>query len=400
MLSLAKEFNLELIDLDKEKVANNLIPEVYFFDNKNIPEKDIIKEFAKISEKIKRDIDSLGDNYDTPEAIILDNTPLSQYIEHLNCAKWLQKILTASFTAEYGMECSEQSTLNMLDMVNPDTSDGFRIFGDSDERFRVKGGNSKVIEALTKQLGNDTIKKNYKLISLSDTDNDKYQLSFDDGKTIIADYVVMAIPFTMLRNVKMELKAMTPEKMKCINELGMGNNTKLVLAYDGSPWKEDPNKATGRLCQAEITNGWDGGYNKDDGNSYGVYVCYFGGNFSQKLSDASFKNKMAPPTHMWRTELPEAKVIGLSKDVDKSFPGTHKKFKHKHVFVNWIDYPYTKGSYSCYKTGQWTTIAGDEIKPVGNILFAGEQCSRDFQGFMNGGAETGRRAAEEIIKKL
>ena len=73
---------------------------------------------------------------------------------------------------------------------------------------------------------------------------------------------------------------------------------------------------------------------------------------------------------------------------------------NKHVFVNWIQYPYTKGSYSCYKTGQWTTIAGEEIKPNGNVFFAGEHCSRNFQGFMNGGAETGRMAAEEIVKKF
>jgi monoamine oxidase len=59
-----------------------------------------------------------------------------------------------------------------------------------------------------------------------------------------------------------------------------------------------------------------------------------------------------------------------------------------------------KGSYACYKVGQWTTIAGAEIEPVGNLLFAGEHCSFDYQGYMNGGAETGRRAAESIINLL
>ncbi|MBK8608608.1 MAG: FAD-dependent oxidoreductase [Chitinophagaceae bacterium] len=55
-------------------------------------------------------------------------------------------------------------------------------------------------------------------------------------------------------------------------------------------------------------------------------------------------------------------------------------------------------SYACYKPGQWTTIGGAEIEPVGNLLFAGEHCSSDFQGYMNGGAETGRRAAAELMK--
>jgi monoamine oxidase len=33
----------------------------------------------------------------------------------------------------------------------------------------------------------------------------------------------------------------------------------------------------------------------------------------------------------------------------------------------------------------------------GNCHFAGEHCSIDFQGFMEGGAKTGRRAALEVI---
>ncbi len=400
MLNLVKEFNLELIDLEREKEEKHLTAEVYYFDNRNIPEKEISREFTKIAGKIKTDIDSLGENYDTPAAVVLDDTPLDKYIDGLKCSKWLKKILNASFAAEYGLECSEQSTLNMLSMINPDTTKGFRVFGESDERFRVKGGNSKVIEALSKKLGDEIIKKNYQLTSVEDTSDDKYQLTFMNGQKIIADYVVLAIPFTMLRNIPLNLKSLTVQKRKSINELGMGNNTKLVLAYNGSPWKEAPNLATGRLCQAEISNGWDGGYNKDPRNPYGVYVCYFGGDPSQKLSDISFKNPISPPSHIWKTELPDDTVTRLSKQMDKSFPGSHKKFIHKHVFVNWIQFPYTKGSYSCYKTGQWTTIAGEEIKPAGNVFFAGEHCSRNFQGFMNGGAETGRMAAEDIVKKF
>ena len=36
-------------------------------------------------------------------------------------------------------------------------------------------------------------------------------------------------------------------------------------------------------------------------------------------------------------------------------------------------------------------------RPATNLFLAGEHCSAKFQGFMNGGAETGRMAAEGII---
>jgi monoamine oxidase len=42
-------------------------------------------------------------------------------------------------------------------------------------------------------------------------------------------------------------------------------------------------------------------------------------------------------------------------------------------------------------------FSGQEGEPVGNLYFAGEHCSRDFQGFMNGGAMTGRLAAAAIL---
>lgn len=43
-------------------------------------------------------------------------------------------------------------------------------------------------------------------------------------------------------------------------------------------------------------------------------------------------------------------------------------------------------------------MAGAESKPVGNLLFAGEQCSACFQRYMNGAAETGRTAALSILQ--
>jgi len=37
---------------------------------------------------------------------------------------------------------------------------------------------------------------------------------------------------------------------------------------------------------------------------------------------------------------------------------------------------------------------------AGNIFFAGEHCSADCQGFMEGGAAEGARAAKEILAQL
>ena len=59
--------------------------------------------------------------------------------------------------------------------------------------------------------------------------------------------------------------------------------------------------------------------------------------------------------------------------------------------------PNKLGSYSGWKVGQYTLFAGYEKVAQGNIHFAGEHCSINFQGYMEGGAREGIRAAREVL---
>jgi monoamine oxidase len=58
--------------------------------------------------------------------------------------------------------------------------------------------------------------------------------------------------------------------------------------------------------------------------------------------------------------------------------------------------PFFRASYSFYRVGQYTTFAGYEAVRQGGVLFCGEHTSIDFQGFMEGGAAEGTRAAREL----
>jgi monoamine oxidase len=77
-----------------------------------------------------------------------------------------------------------------------------------------------------------------------------------------------------------------------------------------------------------------------------------------------------------------------------------KAFSKKTSKFCWSENPYSKAGYSSFKTGQWSTLAGWEAVPVEGIYFAGEHVSRDFQGYMNGGAQTGRMAVELMMKAM
>jgi monoamine oxidase len=86
--------------------------------------------------------------------------------------------------------------------------------------------------------------------------------------------------------------------------------------------------------------------------------------------------------------------------LDQVYPGVKDQWSGEAEIAWWPVSKAIKGSYSAYKVGQYSSISGYEVQPVGNMLFAGEHCSYEFQGFMNGGAESGKRAATALIKML
>ena len=62
--------------------------------------------------------------------------------------------------------------------------------------------------------------------------------------------------------------------------------------------------------------------------------------------------------------------------------------------------PNLRLSYSFLRPEQTYTIAGYEIVPQRRVFFAGEHCSVDFRGFMEGGSATGIQAAQRILRLL
>ncbi|MGN6107857.1 MAG: FAD-dependent oxidoreductase, partial [Kofleriaceae bacterium] len=62
--------------------------------------------------------------------------------------------------------------------------------------------------------------------------------------------------------------------------------------------------------------------------------------------------------------------------------------------------PLFNASYSFYRVGQYTDFAGYEGAPQGGVHFCGEHTSLDFQGYMEGGAITGKQTAKDLIRRF
>ncbi len=391
MLDLISELKLEIYDTHADIKENNLIKDAYYFKKQKRTDRDVIHEFRKIVKRLNEDKVKCGSNYNTPFAKNIDNTSLEEYIQSLICSDWFKDLLIYAYVAEFGMDASQQSSINLINMIGTNPAEGFSIFGDSDERFKVKGGNASV----TRELSNiliDQIQLGKKLISIRGTGN-TYDLSFEDNSVLKADIVVVTLPFTILRNVDIQLDDINKDKLKCIHELGYGQNNKLILSMNNRPWRESGNRHSGYLFHQDIQNGWDSSQMQTNNKGPGSYTIFLGGANSIEMAKASKEQNL-------RDQVPTSIVNDYISKLDLVFKNMSKAFNGNHSAALWSNNPFVNASYASYSIGQWTSIAGLEMEPIGNVFFAGEHCSTEFQGYMNGGAETGRRVAEAIVKKV
>jgi monoamine oxidase len=104
-------------------------------------------------------------------------------------------------------------------------------------------------------------------------------------------------------------------------------------------------------------------------------------------------------------QVAERGGVFILADLDRVFPGAQAAARRSDGSViahleHWPSNALTRGSYTCYLPGQFTTIAGLEGLPVGNVYFAGEHANSfyEWQGFMEGAALSGIDVAAAILR--
>lgn len=96
-----------------------------------------------------------------------------------------------------------------------------------------------------------------------------------------------------------------------------------------------------------------------------------------------------------------AEVIGATlAAIDAVVPGVGAAFNGRAWLDSWVDDPWSRGSYAAFLLGQYSRFAGLTGVAEGSIHFAGEHTSVFSQGFLNGGVESGGRAAIEVLDAI
>ncbi|GGO31636.1 flavin monoamine oxidase family protein [Deinococcus humi] len=381
--ALARELALPLIDLSRSD--SGVIGQWYDIGGQRYTERQAIDAFRPLIRRIDADYASLGDsvNYRTPQkGLKLDRLSIREYLEQTGAEGWLLQLLDVAYNIEFGLETSEQSSLNFITLVGTEPG-SFQMFGESDERYGVMGGNDRIPLALARVVGART-EYGTRLEAVRKRADGQYLLTLDAGGTrreVMAPQVVFALPFTMLRQVDLTGLPLPTIKRRAIAELGYGTNAKLIAGFTRRVWREQ-GKSSGEVFTDQFwQNTWESSRGTPVGGG-GTLTNFLGGKRGLEIASGSAESQTA----RWLGEM------------NRIFPGlVAARSAVPAARADWPNNPYVRASYASYRVGQWTSIGGAEGEAVGGVHFCGEHTSAEAQGYMEGGVESGERVARELL---
>jgi monoamine oxidase len=404
ILSLAQRYRLATVDL--LGAQPNSSEDTYKFFGRYYPKDQADSDFKPVHQALQKDVQAASYptlyNAYTPGGLALDQMSIYEWIDSRvpgGHGSPLGQLLDVAYAIEYGAETTDQAALNLVYLLGYKARPGnFSIFGLSDERYHIAGGNERLPSAIASDLAarGTQIQTGWRMTSIARQRDGSYALAFAGIKApVVADQVVLALPFAVLRDLDYSKAGFDDLKNVAIQDLGRGLNDKLQLQFQSRLWdgkgawpgigNGNSYSDTGYQTTWDVTRGQSG--------TSGILVDYTGGVIADSFTPSTPYSDASNPA-----------VVGYAQtflgQLEPVYPGISALWNGKATLsVPALD-PNLNCSYSYWRVGQYTGFSGYEKVRQGNIHFAGEHCSQDFQGFMEGGASEGVRAAGEILADL
>ena len=404
ILRLVQQLGLELEDRASESGAGSMR-----LGGKKVAPSEV-HGLPSVLKQLAADLDDVGAlRFDvaSPAARAKDEMSIADWIEESidgGRTGTLGRAVEAAAVLNLGFDATESSALTLHNMfvgVRDASEDdhGFTFGHGDNERLpelhetvraamtevkHVRGGNDSIVKGLVERLPDGVLRMQSPLTRLSRRTDGRYEVEIaDDPRTLIADQVVLAVPLPCLRMVDLEESALSPRRHSAIAELPMGQGTKLLLQLDKRPERIDAWPGFAVTDQPYVAF-WDTSAGQP--GDAGLLTLFtsgsvFGGN----------------QPHAAATEEVLREATQLLRE---SLPGMEQHVTSNGWLDNWLDDPWSQGSYAGFAPGQLTRYFGFLHLPEQGVHFAGEHTSMGSQGYLDGAIESGDRAAREVLSAV
>ena len=244
--SLAKRFGLALDDLIAAE-PNHSEP-TFYFSGHYYPYKQATTDFKDVHNNIVRDMQSFTwpvtwNNPQPGAGTALSNLSLYDWIETRvpgGHSSPMGALLDVAYNEEFGGETTDQTALNLLGLLAFHPSPGqFSLYGASDERYHIRGGNGLLPKAIAAALPSGSIKTGWQLTALATNSDGTQTLTFTmngSATTVTADHTILAVPLGVMQRLDFSRAKFDARKLGQIAAMRMGHNTKLHLQFRTRMW--------------------------------------------------------------------------------------------------------------------------------------------------------------------
>lgn len=399
---LIQRFGLTTIELGQGR--DGQAPSIMYFSNHYYDAENLAQDFQALVPRLQQQFQDAGyptthDRF-TQEGYRLDQLSVYAWIEQYVTGghhTLLGRLLDLSCSGIYGLDTREQSALNLVYLFgsrDPAKSSTFPrpLLG----RSKVVGGNEQLPLAMARTLPETCIHVGYRLVAIERHHDASLTLTFataDGQKEVPCDHAILTLPFSTLRQVAYQQAGFDSLKQTAIEQLGYGTISKLLLQFDQPYWDQEgpwPHPHNGFvITDLAIQTLWDASLGQH--GPQGLLVDYTSGQ----------RGAAYAPPKAYTTTADTAIVQRYAQDclqqLEQVFPGISAHYTGRAALSYPTGDPDLLGSYACWRVGQYTHFGGYEGVQQGPVHFAGEHCSVEYQGYMEGAAREGIRAAQEVI---
>ena len=211
----------------------------------------------------------------------------------------------------------------------------------------------------------------------SDDDVTLYCRNAGNRWEVVADYVVLTVPFPVLRHVEV-LTPFSRHKQRAIRQLHYDASAKVFLQFRRRFWEEDDGIiGGGTVTDLAVRNLYYPDHGRDTGRGV-MLASYTWGEDAQR----------------WGSLSPDDRIVQALEDVTRIHPQALDEFEVG-ASKMWHDDEFAGGAFALFDPGQQTLLYESIIAPEGRIHFAGEHASL-AHAWIQGAIESGLRAAAEV----
>jgi monoamine oxidase len=236
------------------------------------------------------------------------------------------------------------------------------------------GGNSRIIEGMAEGIRGDVLTG--MAVRGVRSNEQGVEVSCADGSVHKADYCILTLPFSVLRDIRFDPPLEGPQR-EAVEHLPYTAVTKFYLAPKREFWNEDGLPAT-LWTDSIIERVFP---NRDAQGRIVSFTVWIDGANARKLDS-----------------LPESEQIQIVLEQLASIrPATQGGLEFVEM-ISWGRDPYARGAYAHYAPGQIARLRPFMARPWQRLHFAGEHTAVSSPG-LESAVESAERAVDEILAR-